>query len=324
MAHNRIFLSHKGVDKDLVREYHAALHSVGLNPWLDETELTAGAPLVRSLGEGMANSCAAVFFLSPDYKDVEFLRQEVDDAIAERVARDNGFAIISLAVPDGTGRSIDIPAPLKKYVWKTATTPLEGLRYIIEGLPKHIGTCRGYVPLHHVVPPIAKEVAILGQNLGSRLDEHKLPQFISETKALLRRSPNLRMILVMMTPQALKSIHPKAAVHLRNITLPALEKLATDLTGYSLEVVFHPSATLSMVAVDWSYPVDAFAVITVKFQKTGDVDDRTNVLIDETYFDTGSLTAMLNDARDKDNGAERCGLADAPKVLVRLLDNAEL
>lgn len=78
----RIFLSHKTVDKTIVRDYKATLEMVGLRPWLDEDDLHAGVELHRALQKGMKDSCAAVFFITPAYQDEKFLRAEINYAIA--------------------------------------------------------------------------------------------------------------------------------------------------------------------------------------------------------------------------------------------------
>jgi hypothetical protein len=46
--------------------------------------MSAGDDLERSLLKGMNDSCAAVFFITPNYIDDNFLATEVDYAIAEK------------------------------------------------------------------------------------------------------------------------------------------------------------------------------------------------------------------------------------------------
>jgi hypothetical protein len=45
----KVFLSHKGADKPMVRLYKDALESFGIAAWLDEDDMTAGAELERGL-----------------------------------------------------------------------------------------------------------------------------------------------------------------------------------------------------------------------------------------------------------------------------------
>jgi hypothetical protein len=93
----KIFLSHKSVDKPLVREYHRILQLLGFEPWLDEDTMFAGAELERALLQGFKDSCAAVFFVTPNFSDENFLATEVNYAIAEKRNKGDRFAIITLA-----------------------------------------------------------------------------------------------------------------------------------------------------------------------------------------------------------------------------------
>jgi hypothetical protein len=327
MSYNRIFLSHKGVDKDTVRGYRDLLTAMGLHPWMDESDVRAGVPLVRTLGEGMADSCAAVFFVTRDYQDTNYLQAEIDDALQQKIARASGFSLITLLIPDEHGTYGQVPDPLKKYACKRIESHLEGVRYILEALPPHLLKTRRYLALPDVVPPAAKEVAILGQNLCTRLwlDEHRYSRALSELRILLSRTSLQALVLIMMTPKALLSIHPEAVHHMKVFSLPRLIQLAHDLPGENrVKVVFHPSATLSLLAVDWTQPERAFALITPKFQRTYVVDDRLSLLLDEREFDAESLTRMLIDAEEGKADASAAPLNQAPALLQRLLNNAGL
>jgi hypothetical protein len=327
MAYNCIFLSHKGVDKNVVRQYRDVLVAVGLRPWMDESDLPAGPALVRALNEGMTNSCAAVFFVTPQYVDEGYLRSEIDDALEQKVARGEGFSIITLVIADEHGNRGKVPQPLRKYIWKDISTHLEGVRFILDALPRHLLKMRGYLPLQDLVPPTAKEVALVGQNLSSRLglDKPRYAKFLEELKALLHRTSLEMFVLLMMTPKALLAIHPKAATHLRTFSLPRLKDLYRDLPSETrIIVAFHPSATLSMLAVDWTQPGKAFALITPKFQTTAGIDDRVTMLLAEGYFDSASLARMLLDAKEKSNEAAEAPLNEGPALLESLLSEANL
>ena len=58
----RIFLSHKGSDKDMVIEFKNTLEALGYDPWLDEEAMPAGVSVDRAVLQGMEDSCAVVFF----------------------------------------------------------------------------------------------------------------------------------------------------------------------------------------------------------------------------------------------------------------------
>jgi hypothetical protein len=131
----KIFLSHKTVDKDVVRDFKATLELLGLQAWLDEDELIAGVELHRGLQAGMKESCAAVFFITPSYVEERFLRAEVNYAVSEKTERGDAFAIITLVLPSSDGKRGKVPELLEPYVWKQPSSDLQGLREILRALP---------------------------------------------------------------------------------------------------------------------------------------------------------------------------------------------
>ncbi len=133
-----IFLSHKSVDKALVREVSATLRAAGLSPWFDEDRMKAGANLERSILAGFQTSCAAVFFVTPKFVDDAYLAAEVDYAIAQKRARGDRFAIITLQLAGDDGSVGTVPDLLRTYVWK-AVSPIEVVRTILDALPIHCG-----------------------------------------------------------------------------------------------------------------------------------------------------------------------------------------
>lgn len=138
VAPMRIFLSHKGADKPLVREFKATLELLGFSPWLDEDAMSAGAELERSILQGFSDSCAAVFFVTPNYKDENYLATEVDYAIQEKRKKGDKFSIITLVFEDGDQRG-HVPELLRRYVWKQPVTQLEALREVLRALPIQTG-----------------------------------------------------------------------------------------------------------------------------------------------------------------------------------------
>jgi len=140
-ATKRVFLSHKGVDKPLVRRIYAALGLLGFEPWLDEADMNAGAELERALLRGMKESCAAVFFITPDYVDDNYLATEVDYAIAEKRAKTDDFSIITLVLQKKRAKGT-VPELLQKYVWKEPETELDILSEILKALPICVGKVR--------------------------------------------------------------------------------------------------------------------------------------------------------------------------------------
>lgn len=137
----KIFLSHKGADKPRVRNYHDTLKLLGFESWLDEDAMTAGTNLQRGILQGMQDSCAAVFFVTPNYVDDNYLATEIDYAIDEKRKKGERFAIITLVLGHEEQKGA-VPELLRRYVWKEPANDLEGLREIIKALPVMVGPVR--------------------------------------------------------------------------------------------------------------------------------------------------------------------------------------
>lgn len=133
----KIFLSHKGADKPRVREFKKTLEQLGFDPWLDEDAMRAGTELERGILKGFSESCAAVFFITTNFKDENFLASEVNYALIEKRKKGDKFAIITI-VFDAASRS-NVPDLLHQYVWKEPVGDLEALREIVGALPVQVG-----------------------------------------------------------------------------------------------------------------------------------------------------------------------------------------
>lgn len=134
----RIFLSHKSVDKPLVRRYHRALKEVGCDPWLDDPDMPAGTNLERGIHAGFEDSCAAVFFITENFEDEKYLASEVDYARIQKRKKGDKFAIITLRYADQT----EVPGLLEPFTWKNVSNDLEGLYELLRALPVETGPVR--------------------------------------------------------------------------------------------------------------------------------------------------------------------------------------
>lgn len=134
----RIFLSHKSVDKPLVYRYYHALKEAGFDPWLDEPDMPAGANLEREVFKGFAESCAAVFFISENFKDEKYLAAEVDYAVMQKRNKDKKFAIITLRYSGAA----PVPDLLTPYIYKNVANDLEGFYELLRALPIETGPIR--------------------------------------------------------------------------------------------------------------------------------------------------------------------------------------
>lgn len=133
----RIFLSHRSADKDLVRPYYDVLVEMGHQPWLDERDMPAGTTLHRGLTAGMDSSCAVVFFITRNFEDERWLGREIDQAIGRKVEQGDKFAVITLVFGD-----VEVPRPLRDYVWVNVRGEADALRQIIRALPIELGPPR--------------------------------------------------------------------------------------------------------------------------------------------------------------------------------------
>ncbi len=134
----KIFLSHKGVNKAMVRRFHSILKLMGLDPWLDEDAMPAGTELERGILKGFEDSCAAVFFITPDFKDENFLATEINYALAEKRKKKANFAIVPIVFQIDGEKGV-VPALLRPFVWKEVTDDLDALEQIIKALPLRLG-----------------------------------------------------------------------------------------------------------------------------------------------------------------------------------------
>lgn len=138
LARMKVFLSHKSPDKTMVRGYKALLDTLGFDAWLDEDAMSAGAQLDRSILQGMRDSCAAVFFITPKFADESYLATEINYAIQQQRERPAQFAIITLVLTENDVRP-QVPGLLSSFVWKEPNSQVEAFREIIRSLPIKVG-----------------------------------------------------------------------------------------------------------------------------------------------------------------------------------------
>lgn len=134
----KIFLSHKSVDKPLVHRYYHALKAVGFEPWLDEPNMPAGSNLERELLRGFEESCAAVFFVTDNFRDERYLATEVDYAVRQKREKGRRFAIITLRYSDAS----PVPSLLATYVYRDISNDLQGFHELVKALPIELGPIR--------------------------------------------------------------------------------------------------------------------------------------------------------------------------------------
>lgn len=139
LASMKIFLSHKGVDKTMVRRFERLLRTLGFDPWLDEDAMPAGSQPDRAIQKGFKDSCAAVFFVTPEFKDETWLATEIEYARTER--REKGeqrFAIITLCLTKD-GKPGNVPDLLRHFIYKSPEHELDAMLEIVRALPLKLG-----------------------------------------------------------------------------------------------------------------------------------------------------------------------------------------
>jgi uncharacterized protein YqjF (DUF2071 family) len=99
--------------------------------------VTAGDILHRALAVGMATSCAAVFFVTEEFKDERWIGREVDLAIHRQVEKSGKFQIITLAFG-----AAEVPEALQTFVYARVDNDADGLRSIFRALPIELGPPR--------------------------------------------------------------------------------------------------------------------------------------------------------------------------------------
>ena len=134
----KIFLSHKSVDKDLVRKFKKTLSLLGFDPWVDEDAMPAGTILNRGILSGFKESCAAIFFITPSFSDEKYLATEIDYAIEEKNKKEEKFAIITLVFSNNWSNN-NVPELLRRFVWKQPQSEIEAIQEIISALPIKVG-----------------------------------------------------------------------------------------------------------------------------------------------------------------------------------------
>jgi len=140
---DRIVLSHKTQNKPVVRLYCDGLQAAGFRPWLDAQEMHAGDSPDEGIIRAFKESCAVVFFLTPEFKVDKFLKDEIRYAKVEEREKGDRFRLISLMVPqNGKPGTANVPDLLKPYLRIEKASHLASLTEIIKALPVRLGASR--------------------------------------------------------------------------------------------------------------------------------------------------------------------------------------
>lgn len=80
----KVFISHAGADNAFARELVEELRAAKLKVWFDGTELAPGDNIALEVGRALDESDAMVVLLSPAAMESQWVRSEIDYALAER------------------------------------------------------------------------------------------------------------------------------------------------------------------------------------------------------------------------------------------------
>ncbi len=175
-----------------------------------------------------------------------------------------------------------------------------------------------------LIPVDAKKIALVGQNQKSRFDQD-YSVTLESLKSLLSRENVKEIWIVIQTPLALWSDHPKAGKHLEDFTLEGLQRLAVDLPNEErVRVAFHPAATLSAIVVDYDEE-KPLAIVTPKLQTTAKVKNRFSMVVqgDEYEAIMAGFERFLLEV-DEFEGGKTAKLADAATILKELCQDPVL
>ena len=84
LANRKIFLSHKSVDKPVIRDYFRVLKTLGFDPLAETTRWLLVHLLSRGILDGFERWCRGGLLVTPSFQDENVLATEVNYAIARK------------------------------------------------------------------------------------------------------------------------------------------------------------------------------------------------------------------------------------------------
>lgn len=161
-----IFLSHSWSEKSVARRIVESFAKQGLPVWLDEQQLSAGAPLRSNLLNSIAGSQVYLYLVSEKANNSEWVREELQHALS--CERDLDLVVVPVRL---AGDDTPLPKPLTGRVHHDLSTQAGG--------PAKLAHDLSALPNVKVVSPGARIAATV--RLVARRVEHTL----LETEGLL-------------------------------------------------------------------------------------------------------------------------------------------
>ena len=125
-----VFICHASEDKDgFIRDLAKALQARGLKVWFDESTLTVGDSLRRSIDHGLARSRFGVVVISPHFLDKEWPQKELDGLFGREIG---GAKVILPVWHNISAERIRSCSPM--LADRLATRSSDGLHRVVEDL----------------------------------------------------------------------------------------------------------------------------------------------------------------------------------------------
>ncbi len=178
-----VFISHAAEDKDdVARPLAQELQRRGLRVWYDETVLTIGDSLRRSIDRGLTDSHFGVVILSRSFLDKEWPNRELDGL----VGRDDGRTKVILPVWHGLSRA-QVARYSPTLVDKLGVSTSCGITHVADEIMRAI---EGGTPAVVVTSSATNAISLIRAMVLTSSGRHELTRCRYEVEKYLSRHPH--------------------------------------------------------------------------------------------------------------------------------------
>ena len=124
MGNVRVFCSHRGVDKPRVKAVAEQLAAAGIDPWVDQWEISPGDDIVAKINAGLEACDVGLIFFSQETLGSEWVRNEVSTLTYQAI--EDGKPIIPVM--------LDADAPIPPLLRPRARVAAEDLQQLIDAI----------------------------------------------------------------------------------------------------------------------------------------------------------------------------------------------
>lgn len=111
---NRVFISHSSNDKGFVEGLASDLFRSGFDVWYDKFDIAVGDPLLSTIQTGIEQSAFVVLVLSPDSVSSDWVRTEIE---------------LAIALEEHWKHKVLLPVRCRPFAWPERLGQLSGLKY---------------------------------------------------------------------------------------------------------------------------------------------------------------------------------------------------